>query len=127
MKQENLTTIVEFEVIAPTNDLETVGEKIVLSEFGEYCPEGGSLRGYSLLVLLDHSLHYRVSKIMMQGKTYIIPEDRKKNYKTGFHPETMKYNKIPHRYDPLPSTSVASMRMADNGLFVNYAEVKHLF
>lgn len=79
MKKGNTTLITEFEVIAPTNDMEVVGEKLALSKFGEYCPDN-SLRGYSLLSLLDHPDHYRVSKITMKGKSYIIPADRVKNY-----------------------------------------------
>lgn len=90
MKQEHYTTITEFEVIAPTNDIEKVGWLLKLSAFGEYCPDN-SLCGYSLLHLLDHPLHYRVSKIMMKGKVYEIPADRKKNYAPAYHPETMKY------------------------------------
>jgi hypothetical protein len=89
MKNQHYTTILEFEVIAPTCDIEVVGEKLTLSEFGEYCPDN-SLRGYSLLSLLDHPLHYRVSKIVMKGVKYIIPIDREKNYIPKFHPDTMK-------------------------------------
>lgn len=90
MKKKHYTAITEFEVIAPTNDMETIGEKLKLSMFGEYCPDN-SLRGYSLLHLLDHPLHYRVSKITMQGISYIIPADRKKNYSPLHYPEMVKY------------------------------------
>lgn len=79
MKKENHTAILEFEVVNPTDELETVGEKLSLSPYGEYCPER-SLRGYALLFLLDHPDHYRVSKIIMRGLIYIIPEGREKNY-----------------------------------------------
>lgn len=88
--KKNYTAITEFEVIAPTNDLETVGEILKLSSFGEYCPDN-SMRGYQLLHLLDHPLHYRVSKITMKGKSYIIPADREKNYSPKVWPESMKY------------------------------------
>jgi hypothetical protein len=54
MKKDRYTAILEFEVIAPTNDMETIGEKLKLSAFGEYCPDA-SMRGYSLLHLLDPS------------------------------------------------------------------------
>lgn len=90
MKQENHTAITEFEVIAPTNDIEVVGWKLKLSAFGEYCPDN-SLCGYSLLHLLDHPKHYRVTKIMMKGKVYNVPADRKQNMAPTYHPETMKY------------------------------------
>lgn len=84
------TNIIEFTVIAPTNDLERIGEKIELTNFGEYCSDN-SLRGYSLLHLLDHPAHYRVSRIMMRGKFYEIPPEREKNFAPSHHPETMKY------------------------------------
>jgi len=90
MKKENHTAIIEFEVIAPTNEIETIGEKLELSQFGEYCPNN-SLRGYSLLFLLDHTNHYRVSKIRMKGKNYIIPIDREKNWVVNTHPDKYKY------------------------------------
>ena len=92
MKKERYTTITEFEVIEPTNDIETIGEKIKLSAFGEYCPDG-SLRGYSLLHLLDHQLHYRVSKIIMQGNEYEIPLGREQNWYPKIHPELKKFYK----------------------------------
>ncbi len=90
MKKDRYTAITEFEVIAPTNDLEFIGEKLKLSNFGEFCPDNG-LRGYSLLSLLDHPSHYRVSKMTMKGKSYIVPADREKDYAPKFHPETYKY------------------------------------
>ena len=126
MKKDNETTILEFEVIAPTNDLEKVGETLALSPFGEYCPEG-SLRGYNLLFLLDHTMHYRVSKIMMKGKTYEIPAERKKNYVTDMHPNSLKFRKIPQRYETLAGTTVPSMMKSDNGSWVGFKDVKHLF
>jgi hypothetical protein len=76
MENKHYTAILEFEVINPTNDMESVGEILSLSSFGEYCPEN-SLRGYSLLFLLDHPKYYRVSKIAQQGISYTIPIDRK--------------------------------------------------
>lgn len=90
MKKENYTAILEFEVIAPTNEMEYVGEKISLSQFGEYCPEN-SMRGYSLLFLIDHPNHYRVTKITQRGKTLVLSPDRKQNYAPDFHPETQKF------------------------------------
>lgn len=90
MKNDNYTVITEFEVIAPTNELETIGEKLTLSIFGEYCPNQ-SLRSYRLLFLLDHPLHYRVSKIIDRGQSLVIPIDREKNYQPKLRPETMKY------------------------------------
>ena len=90
MRKDRYTAIIEFEVIAPTNDMEKVGEKLNLSMFGEFCPDN-SLRGYSLLYLIDHPKHYRISKITMQGKTYVIPIDRKQNYAPTFHEEDAKY------------------------------------
>ena len=73
-----ITTISEFEVIKPANDLETVGEKLLLSRFGEYCPKN-SLRGYSLLFLLENPKFYRVSKVVMKGTEYVIAAKRPKN------------------------------------------------
>ena len=57
MKKNNYTTILEFEVINPQNDMEYVGEKLELSSFGEYCPDA-SLRGYSLEYLLRNNQNY---------------------------------------------------------------------
>lgn len=92
MKKDRYTAITEFEVIAPINDFETIGEKLSLSSFGEYCPDN-SMRGYPLLHLLDHPLHYRVSKVTMKGISYVIPLGREQNYAPKFHPDTMKYYK----------------------------------
>lgn len=66
MKKSNWTAILEFEVIKPKSDIETKGEKISLSIFGEYCPEG-SLRGYQLAYLLLNPKHYRPTKIVSRG------------------------------------------------------------
>lgn len=126
MEKENQTTIIEFEVIAPTNDMEKIGKKLELSDFGMYCPDG-SLRGYSLLFLLDHTLHYRISKIMMQGKVYEIPVNRPKNYTAESHPDTFKFRKTPNRYDVLYPSSTPAMVKKEDGLFVEFNEVKHLF
>lgn len=92
MKNENYTAILEFEVIAPTNDVEKVGEVLKLSHFGEYCPDN-SMRGYSLLHLLDHPSHYRISKIISKGETFSIPAGRELDYLPRYFPETMKYYK----------------------------------
>ncbi len=83
MRKENRTTITEFEVILPITSLETVGEKLKLSNFGEYCPDN-SLRGYQLLYLLDHPKYYRISQVMMKGINYIIPIDREKNWREKY-------------------------------------------
>ena len=122
---EKETKIIEFEVIAPTNNMEKIGEKLELSDFGEYCPEA-SLRGYSLLFLLDHTLHYRVSKIMMQGKVYIIPANRKKNYSAERHPEEYKFSKMPQRYKTTGDYKEPLVGYAD-GEYIKYNEVQHLF
>lgn len=126
MKKDAETNIVEFEVIAPTNDLEQIGEKLTLSKFGEFCPEN-SKRGYNLLFLLDHTMHYRVSKIMMKGKTYIVPADRHKNYVTDMHPNSLKFRRIPQRYDILHPSSTAAMFKKDTGMWIEFKDVKHLF
>lgn len=55
--------ITEFEVIKPTNEIESVGEKLKLSAFGEFCPDN-SLRGYSIQFLLSSPENYRVSKVI---------------------------------------------------------------
>ncbi len=126
MKKDYETGIIEFEVIAPTNDLEKIGEKLTIGKMGEYCPDN-SLRGYNLLFLLDHTMHYRVSKIMMRGKVYEIPADRKKNHITDVHPDSLKFRKAPNRYNPLTGTSVPSMMRSDTGSWIQYEDVKHLF
>ncbi len=90
MKKKNHTAILEFEVIAPVNELEIVGEKLTLLDNGKYYSPDLK-REHNLLTLLDHPLHYRVSKVDMQGINYIIPKDREQNYIPSFHPETMKY------------------------------------
>jgi hypothetical protein len=66
MKKKNWTTIIEFEVVKPINDIETKGEKIKLSPFGEYCPDN-SLRGYQLGYLLLNPKNYRPTKIVVKG------------------------------------------------------------
>lgn len=92
MKKKNDTRILEFTIIAPTCDIETTGEVLKLSPFGEFCPDN-SLRAYSLLFLLDHPLHYRISKIAMKGTNFIIPEDREQNYEPLRNRETLKFFK----------------------------------
>jgi hypothetical protein len=61
------THIKTFEVIEPTNDLESVGELLELSHFGEYCPKQ-SLRGYSLQSLLSQLKNYRPKVIIQKGE-----------------------------------------------------------
>jgi hypothetical protein len=78
-KRASFTYIDEFEVIKASNDLEAVGEKLKLSQFGEYCPDN-SLRGYSLIYLLDNPEYYRPCLIVMQGHGYVTAIDREKNY-----------------------------------------------
>ena len=68
MRKSNWTAILEFEVIKPTNEMETKGEKIKLSAFGEYCPDN-SLRGYQLAYLLMRPKNYRPTKIVSKGQT----------------------------------------------------------
>lgn len=67
-KKEQYTTILEFEVVNPQHDLETVGERLKLSMFGEYCPDA-SLRGYELEELLMKPQHYRPKVIVQMGET----------------------------------------------------------
>lgn len=71
MKKCNWTTITEFEVIKPTNEMEHKGEKIKLSSFGEYCPDN-SLRGYQLAFLLMNNKNYRPTKIVSKGVEALI-------------------------------------------------------
>lgn len=130
MKKGLETTIVEFEVIAPTDATEKVGDKLSLSDFGDYYPEDFAKTQYggrNLLFLLDHTLHYRVSKIMMKGKVYIIPADRKKNYITDMHPSSLKFRKIPNRYNVLHPSSTAALVKSESGHLVEFNDVKHLF
>lgn len=90
MKKEHYTAITEFEVIAPTMDEEKVGDTFKLSNIGEFRSEDGKIM-HSLISLIDHPAHYRVSKIIMHGKKYFIPADREKNYAPKHHPDTYKY------------------------------------
>lgn len=64
---QEVTTIVQFEVINPRHELETKGEILTQSIYGEYCPEA-SLRGYSLESLLSAPNHYRPILIMDRGE-----------------------------------------------------------
>lgn len=61
------TAILEFEVVNPQHDLETIGERLKLSTFGEYCPDS-SLRGYALEELLIKPQHYRPKVIVQHGE-----------------------------------------------------------
>mgnify|MGYP000159171765 CR=1 FL=1 len=65
------TGILEFEVIKPINNLEIVGQKLILNIMGEYSP-ANSNRGYSLLHLLQRPDNYRVSRIVQNSKPYYI-------------------------------------------------------
>ncbi len=67
-KKGQYTTILEFEVVKPQHDLETTGERLKLSMFGEYCPDA-SLRGYELEELLTKPQHYRPKVIIQMGET----------------------------------------------------------
>lgn len=69
---DRYTCILEFEVVKPLDELETPGERLKLSMFGEYCPDN-SLRGYSLHHLITNRSHYRVSKIIQKGEVIEIP------------------------------------------------------
>lgn len=75
MKKSNWTTIIEFEVVKPKSSIETKGEKIKLSPFGEYCPDN-SLRGYQLSYLLLNPKHYRPTKIVSKGMEANIIYDK---------------------------------------------------
>lgn len=66
-KHSEFTAILEFEVIKPQHELETVGERLKLSMFGEYCPDQ-SMRGYQLSELLEKNEHYRPTLIIERGK-----------------------------------------------------------
>jgi hypothetical protein len=77
--KKHYTAILEFEIIKPIDDDEKQNEPLILTYSGEYRPVC-SMRGYPLLYLLDNPDHYRVSKIMMRGISYVIPGDREKNY-----------------------------------------------
>ena len=72
MRKANYTAITEFVVLKPKDELETVGEKLRLSNFGEYCPDN-SLRGYTLQELLINSENYKPSVIIEMGKTISLP------------------------------------------------------
>lgn len=65
------TAILTFVVIKPTHELETKGEELKLSLFGEYCPDN-SLRGYSLFELLTRPQNYAIKLIIQKGKIELI-------------------------------------------------------
>ena len=67
-KKKYYTSILEFEVVKPEHDFDTVGERLKLSMFGEYCPDN-SLRGYELEELLMKPEYYRPKVIVQMGKT----------------------------------------------------------
>jgi hypothetical protein len=67
-KKQHYTSIIEFEVVKPQHELETEGERLKLSMFGEYCPDA-SLRGYELEELLTKPQHYRPKVIVQMGET----------------------------------------------------------
>ncbi len=71
IKNSRLTTIKSFIVTKPMNEMETVGEILELSMFGEYCPNN-SLRGYSLWCLLSNYKNYHVYEITQKGVNYIV-------------------------------------------------------
>lgn len=92
MTKKQYTAIKTFMVVNPTSDFEQVGDEITLHETGEYrAKKTDALVGYSLLELISHSAHYRISEIIMHGINYVIPADREFNYKPNFHRETKKY------------------------------------
>lgn len=74
-KKHQYTTILEFEVIKAQHDMETVGERLKLSMFGEYCPEA-SLRGYSLEELLLKPEYYRPKVIVQMGEVLSLNYDK---------------------------------------------------
>lgn len=77
--KKNDTTITEFMVMRPTNDLEIVGERLKLSRFGKYRPERS--RGeYSLSFLLDNPGFYAISEIIDRGQVIQINAGRETNY-----------------------------------------------
>jgi len=67
--------IIQFTVMQPRNEFEFRGEVLFLSQFGEYCPKN-SMRGYSLLQLLDYPESYKPTLIKMNGINYEIPLNR---------------------------------------------------
>lgn len=85
---EHIPLVLEFEVIAPTRDSEVIGDIYRLDEDGYYVR---GLYSKSLLFMLDHPAHYRISKIRMQNHSYQIPRDREQNYFPTFHPDFNKY------------------------------------
>jgi hypothetical protein len=64
---KKLSLITDFVVIKPTNEIETKGEILTLSIFGEYCPEA-SLRGYELKDLLLQPENYKPLNILHQDQ-----------------------------------------------------------
>lgn len=90
MKKENYTAILEFEVINPTGDGESTGDKYTLNFAGEYANESGT-REMDLIFFLDHPAHYKASKIVSKGQTYLIPSDRQLNWMPEIHPDKYKF------------------------------------
>lgn len=64
--QKNYTAILEFEIIKPNNFQEKLGERLVLSNFGEYTKKE-SLMGYSLDELVLHPERFRPKVICQEG------------------------------------------------------------
>ena len=126
MKKDKVPVILEFEVIAPTTEREVIGDKYELSSLGYYsCDQSG--RHLALLYLLDHTLHYRVTKIRMNGITYEIPADREKNLEPSFRMETKKLDRRPPRIEMVRGSLGWIMEPDPHGRYVEYEKVKHLF
>lgn len=63
---ERTTNIQTFVVCKPCCEMETVGEELHLSMFGEYCP-AGSMRSYTLFFLLTHPRNFCIKTINDKG------------------------------------------------------------
>jgi hypothetical protein len=91
-KKQHYTSILEFEVVKPQHELETVGERLKLSMFGEYCPDA-SLRGYELEELLTKPQHYRPKIIVQMGETVSLNYLQQPNMHTSKHTRVISQNK----------------------------------
>ena len=76
-KKHEYTTITEFEVIKPTDVIEKKNERLILSNFGEYCPKN-SLRGYALEELLLKPKNYRPIVVIQMGETIVLNHSKTK-------------------------------------------------
>ena len=92
-KDKTKTFIFQFELISPLCKTDKVGDKYDLIKEGDYeCNRlKRKIKTYSLLMLLEHPAHFRVSKVCLNGKVYQLGKGRQLNFMPTIHPDTYKY------------------------------------